>query len=549
MKLKSLVIISIFIIILSIGIVSASKNITENNSTLNNPQTVHINGNSFNDIQKSIDNTKKDDIIELEGYFSSSRKPIIIKNDLTIQGSSKNTTLDGKKLSSIFQIKSNVILKNLIIKNSGESAIDFTPENYKKLTIINCTFQNNDGGEYGDGGCIFCNMGSFTIINSTFTNNNANYGGAIYSFSFNEQNKCEIINCNFKNHENNVIYSNNKFNITNSTFENNGVNDWSGGAIFTFADLNITNSNFINNTGLDGGAIYLYQCNLTLNNCFFNKNTAVENGGSIYSYGILLSNDKINANVIIINSNFINSKSGKDGAIIATVFTNLTINNTEIHDSLGDNSIYIKAGIMNISNESYIIKKIDKIKAKLQAKNFKTEYNSQKRFYVKLTDMEQGYDVSERTIKLKVFTGKRAKEYIIITYDDDICTAELYITKEFSIGKHKVEITSLSKYYDSKKITVYITVNKAKLTVKAPVLKTKYKKSKKFTVNIKNKNNIKLKIKVFTGKKSKTFKVRTNKKGIASINTKHLKLGHHKVKITSLNKNYILSKESEIIII
>jgi len=213
MKLKSLVIISIFIIILSIGIVSASKNITENNSTLNNPQTVHINGNSFNDIQKSIDNTKKDDIIELEGYFSSSRKPIIIKNDLTIQGSSKNTTLDGKKLSSIFQIKSNVILKNLIIKNSGESAIDFTPENYKKLTIINCTFQNNDGGEYGDGGCIFCNMGSFTIINSTFTNNNANYGGAIYSFSFNEQNKCEIINCNFKNHENNVIYSNNKFNF------------------------------------------------------------------------------------------------------------------------------------------------------------------------------------------------------------------------------------------------------------------------------------------------------------------------------------------------
>ena len=57
-------------------------------------------------------------------------------------------------------------------------------------------------------------------------------------------------------------------------------------------------------------------------------------------------------------------------------------------------------------------------------------------------------------------------------------------------------------------------------------------------------SNVKVKIKVFTGKKFKTYTVKTNKKGIAKINTKNLKTGKHKVVISSGNKNYSISKKS-----
>jgi hypothetical protein len=57
-------------------------------------------------------------------------------------------------------------------------------------------------------------------------------------------------------------------------------------------------------------------------------------------------------------------------------------------------------------------------------------------------------------------------------------------------------------------------------------------------------SNVKIKIKVFTGKKYKTYSVKTNKKGIAKINTKKLKIGNHKVIISSGNKNYSISGKS-----
>ena len=56
----------------------------------------------------------------------------------------------------------------------------------------------------------------------------------------------------------------------------------------------------------------------------------------------------------------------------------------------------------------------------------------------------------------------------------------------------------------------------------------------------------KLKIKVYTGKKYKIYKLKTNKKGVAKLNTKKLKRGSHKVVITSGNSNYKVSAKSTI---
>lgn len=83
---------------------------------------------------------------------------------------------------------------------------------------------------------------------------------------------------------------------------------------------------------------------------------------------------------------------------------------------------------------------------------------------------------------------------------------------------------------------------KTKLTIKAPKVTKKYKKSGKFTIKVKaNKKpakSIKLKVKVKTNGKYKIYKLKTNKKGVAYINIKNLKIGKHKVIITPLSSKF-----------
>ena len=50
---------------------------------------------------------------------------------------------------------------------------------------------------------------------------------------------------------------------------------------------------------------------------------------------------------------------------------------------------------------------------------------------------------------------------------------------------------------------------------------------------------MKITAKVYTGKNAKTYKLKTNKDGNAVLNTKGIKVGKHKVKITfNGNKNF-----------
>lgn len=66
-----------------------------------------------------------------------------------------------------------------------------------------------------------------------------------------------------------------------------------------------------------------------------------------------------------------------------------------------------------------------------------------------------------------------------------------------------------------------------------------YKKNSYFKVKVKDDDTSKplkkfnIKLKIYTKSKSKTYTIKTNSKGIAKFNTKNLKLGDHKVVITS----------------
>ena len=88
-------------------------------------------------------------------------------------------------------------------------------------------------------------------------------------------------------------------------------------------------------------------------------------------------------------------------------------------------------------------------------------------------------------------------------------------------------------------------LTKATLKVSAPAVTNVYKKSQTFKVTVKDKKTgkamkgVKVTIKVYTGKKYKTYQVKTNGKGVASINTKSLSKANHKVLINIKgNKKY-----------
>lgn len=130
------------------------------------------------------------------------------------------------------------------------------------------------------------------------------------------------------------------------------------------------------------------------------------------------------------------------------------------------------------------------------------------------------------------------------------------------IGTHKVMVevflgNGLSEtVYSTIKINpVKKTDSAAKVikpTVKAPIVKVKQKDNKFFKVTVKNGKSpvkyLKLKVKVWTGKKAKTYTIKTNSKGVAKLSTKKLKVGTHKVKVASGNVKYKISKSSKIVV-
>ena len=95
---------------------------------------------------------------------------------------------------------------------------------------------------------------------------------------------------------------------------------------------------------------------------------------------------------------------------------------------------------------------------------------------------------------------------------------------------------------------------KTKTKVRVPPgLAVTYKKKGIFKVKIEDRyddeiSHAKIKVKIGTGSKAKTFSVKTNSYGVAKINTKSLKIGAHKVVIISNDDRYDIYKTSKIFV-
>jgi len=156
--------------------------------------------------------------------------------------------------------------------------------------------------------------------------------------------------CNFNCDESGgAIYVNQAtLNINNCVFENNSVSNSSiqadGGAINAFeSTLNVNNSNFTNNSASVGGAIYMYYTGaLTVNNSIFKDNYAVD-GGAIESSSDTTAN--------VYNSQFINNATYYGGALSLSDTTTSIENSTFV-----DNTAFYYGGAIS-NNGNLTIKK------------------------------------------------------------------------------------------------------------------------------------------------------------------------------------------------
>lgn len=563
---------------------------------------------TFDDVQKAIDDAKENDTIELNGTYYGNGRQISLEKSLTFQGK-ENATFDAQKLSRIFLItSSDVVFKNInfingnfndttyyydggIIKAESEGTMKFINCKFinntvlgnggvifssgMKTSIVNSTFTNNTATS--SGGAIFSSIADISIDNSTFISNSASSGGAIEA----SMTSVSIINSKFiANNASSgaAIWSDGFIFVNNTSFIKNRASD-NGGAIKIDSGLEVIDSTFIENTADTGGAICLscseFGPNLSLINSTFLKNSAKDTGGALYlSFSVYREHQEAmpDGHANLKGNSFKNNTAEMAGAIF--IHGNMNVSDSIFENNFADliGSIHITSGTVNISEcsfknnskrnihlinpgkliigdaiyttETILDNEIPTIKVNVD--KIDTFYNSGKLLTVKLTDFKSKKPISGY-VSLKV--GK--KIYELKTNAKGIATFKASL---LNAGKYSVTVTHKngSKYLAIADTFSSINVKKASTTVKAPKVSNKYKKSKyfKFTVKSNKKvvKNLKVKVKVYTGKKYKTYTIKTDKKGVAKLNTKSLKIGKHKVVVSSGNNNYKVSTKSQITI-
>lgn len=202
----------------------------------------------------------------------------------------------------------------------------------------------------GSGGAIYNKNADLNIESNTFENNTAAYGGAIFNDG-REENSTANLNIKDSKFINNSSYNEDSdsgaLTVGDKTYtwNNEHYGLGSGGAIVSYGDTTIENSEFTGNTtGGDGGAMYV-SGNLTVKNSIFKNNIAkANNKGTTYNYkgngeveqvdynyddgyGGAISHG--GENLIIENSTFEgNIAGGEDGGAISAGSTVANINNS-----------------------------------------------------------------------------------------------------------------------------------------------------------------------------------------------------------------------------
>ncbi|WP_458454915.1 right-handed parallel beta-helix repeat-containing protein [Methanobrevibacter sp.] len=451
------------------------------------------------------------------------------------------------------EIHDSVFRKNDMLETAGTVILDASVY----ALVKNCLFEENHAVRGGGINLrLYENTGSNVYIEDcNFTKNFASVtGGAIYSNLAN----MHVTNCNFKENEalanGGAIYSTGGIiNMNNSNFTNNRA-EYGGALSITFEKACINNSSFTNNhASIKGGAIYSKSENIIQNNLTFTDNTS-PNGQDIYgAFNVKITVKKSYFNDVeleikidsvwnvphnqSIKVKFKGTKTYTTGWLTTNNDGTLTLKNPfnfdagkyNIEVSGEDGFCYFKDTTLNVA----------KAPVKLTVKKLTTSYKQAKylKFYVINTKTNK--KVAGAKLTLKLYTGKK---YVSYTLTSDKKGIVKFSTSKIKAGKHTIKITAKNKNIKLTQVTSSITVKKASATL---TYAKKVKKGSKIKVTVKNKNNKKvMKNTKFTIKmKGKTFKVKTNSKGLLKINTKSLKKGKVKINVIFKSANYNINKK------
>ena len=356
-------------------------------------------------------------------------------------------------------------------------------DNGGRLTIENSLFNNNLA--YGAGS--IDNGGQLDIINSNFTNNNATKNGG-------------------------AIDNKGNMTVTGSIFENN-IAEGEGGAIIARRNMVVSHSIIVNNCDSNGYAIF----NSTWDNVSVNNNWWGSNNPDFDKLLNFNTSDDFNW-ILMSFSNSTKLIQDKSADIIVT-FNEVIDKNGDVLklDLCGKLPIFkvsLSTGdVLSVKNgnltTSVSIPKINVLKA-----TFSNESSGKATFKVRVIG-----DDGKAVGKGIAITMKVGKTCYKVTTDKNG-----YATKTFAFVPGKYTIVSSYKGYSVKNT----------LTIKK-VLSAKSKTSKKakkikFTAVLKSSKGKAIAGKTVSFKiKGKTYLAKTNKKGIATVNFKNLKVGKYSV--------------------
>ncbi|MEQ9359117.1 DUF4114 domain-containing protein [Coleofasciculus chthonoplastes] len=242
-----------------------------------------------------------------------------IDKDLTIDGSNaQGLTISGNNASRVFFLQGNptwehvdVTLRHLIIADG----------------------KTTEKGEDGAGGGVWAQgQATLTVEHSEFKNNHANGegGGAIYA---RWGSTLTVIGSKFEG------------NSTSAIGQSGKKTERGGGAIAlgSIGTTVVKDSEFINNTGVSGGAINTLLGDLTVENSTFTNNSSTDAGGAIYTDGASKTPDnKTSGKIEIRNSRFDgNTGVGEGGGLFLYVYDGDTViveDSTIINNQVTENA-------------------------------------------------------------------------------------------------------------------------------------------------------------------------------------------------------------------
>ena len=321
----------------------------------------------FNNTNAMIDGTTINaDVIAVNNESTLT----FVKQDHSKLGAFLEGEIDSDGITTLNAKQVNIDGARMLVKDGASVTINAADEatfangvtngyggilyNMGNFTVSDAKFDNNHTGSKGYGGAIFNGMGLLTLNNVTFTNNNADWdGGAISSSTSNikEAEKPDDFSADVVNEatvraywaSKNGFDAKNKMIITNSTFDHNTVNSYSGGALGVYSDAVIQGSRFTNNnaggnTPADdtdgGGAIYAGGwARLDVNDSDFSDNSS-NYGGAIATTRAGKENGVY---LHISNSEFINNTATVAGGAISNDFADAVFTDVKFADNTATN--------------------------------------------------------------------------------------------------------------------------------------------------------------------------------------------------------------------